>query len=184
MPQQTIGEIAADLREECATYMGARRNWDRGLDGRMFWISPRMRCWQFREASASLYEFVGRPAYMKKQEEKPKGEDEVGWTFVDIKLSDEELEMALSAWPDEGELWDVCCQTMIEGYKFSLMFAGESSSYCASLTGRDCVPENRKKTITGWYDTASEAMRVVLYKHHVIAAGLWSRVQVAGKRRG
>jgi len=78
----------------------------------------------------------------------------------------------------------VCCQTMIEGYKLSLSFDSESSSYCAALTGKDCVPENQRKTITAWYDTASEALRLVLYKHHVVAAGLWARAQVAGKRRG
>jgi len=184
VPRQTIEEIAAELREECATYECARRHWIGGLDEKVFWISPRMRCWMFREASASLYQMVREDIVVKKSEVTHKPAVEGAWTFIDIKLSEDELEAGLLNWADANELWDVCVQTMIEGYKFSLTYDSESDSYCCALTGKDCIPENQHKTITAWYDTAVDAMRLVLYKHHMVAAGLWTKAQAAGKRRG
>jgi len=182
--KQSIELMAAELREECATWEGARYNFFLCTSGRAFWLTPKMLCWGFREACSGMYALMEGERMAKSNSESVKNEEKALWVFIDLKLSEDEMEAGLLTWKDDAELWDITVQTMLEGYKVSLSHEAESDSYCAALTGKDCVPENQNKTITAWYDTAIDALRLVLYKHHVASGGVWGTSSTRGKRRG
>lgn len=182
--KQSIDEIVAAIEEECGSVGGCLYYFTTGLSDTSFWISPKMRCLMFRVACRQMYEHLRGSGLARKTEGDQRDGKPVQWAFVDVKLSDDQMEAALLMWGDPDELWDVAIQSMIEGYKLSLSRDEESDSYCAALTGKDCIPENRNKTITAWYDTAGDAMRLLLYKHYVAAASGWGTSESKGKRRG
>lgn len=182
--RQSIDDIVAGFELECGTVHGCKYYFRSGLSDNSFWVSPKMRCLMFRIACRQMYEHLRGDRMARKTVVEQPSPKAATWSFIDIKLSDDELEAGLLLWSDADELWDLVVQVMVEGYKVSLTRDEESDSFCASLTGKDCTPDNRSKTITAWFDTASDALRLVLYKHYVVAASGWGAAQTSTKRRG
>jgi len=183
MPAE-INEFDREIATFAMTEAGSRKWW-RICVGAFAYNSPRMTAYMFR----ALFKYVGRryeeaSDMAKEQRKQPIEEGTKPWQFVNVALTDEEVEAALEQLQDVDVLWEMINGSLEEGYKLSLTVEEESGSFCASLTGKFCPPPNRDKTISGWHDTAVDSLRVVMYKHTIKLGGVWKSPDGGQKRRG
>lgn len=99
--------------------------------------------------------------------------------FATIQLSLEHKEM-FGAWDlEDDDIWVLATSLIMSGYKLTLSYNDANQSYSASLTCRDKASVNAGLTLSGYASTWYQALRVVLFKHEVVANGDWGGVKSA-----
>lgn len=179
-----ISEFASAIYD-MGQFPSAARKWFFLCTRADLYNSAKMLAFMYRTLFRSMgdrYEKEHDMANKGKQDNNPLSE--TPWTFVNIQLTDEEIEAALEQLQDAEIVWEMLNECLEGGYKLSLTVEKESGSFCASLTGKFCPPANRDKTISGWHETALDSLRVLLYKHNVKLGGVWSVPAGAQARRG
>lgn len=118
-------------------------------------------------------------------DKKPKEVKPVWVSFKDIPLTEAQLD-AFDHWDTHDEdVWILVTDVIQAGYKLSLTYNSGNDTFSASITGSGGGDPRQHFTVSGFAETWYEAVRLLMYKHHVICEGDWSKAtQSGGRRRG
>jgi hypothetical protein len=93
--------------------------------------------------------------------------------FVDVKLTVEQREWFANEKDDItllGPRMQILCD---DGYRWGCAWNGESQAYTVSLTCRDTASPNSGLCMTSFAPDILTAIRLALFKHEVVTAGVW-----------
>lgn len=119
--------------------------------------------------------------YAQVPEKKPQVREWLG--FRDIRLTPEQDD-AFDHWDMEDEDVLVFLQESVtSGYKFTLVYNKQNDSYSASFTGGIGCGANAGYTLSAFSDSWFEAVKLLVFKHSVIADGDWSATALPARQR-
>jgi len=96
--------------------------------------------------------------------------------FRDFKLTAEQLEGFGSFDTDDDDLMDLVQTTLVEGYKLTLTYSGQSDTYNCALTCNAEKHANQGYTMSAFAPSAYTALKLLMYKHHVLLESDWSKI--------
>lgn len=124
-------------------------------------------------------DYMGRDPVDKK----PKEVKATWVAFKNIPLSEAQLD-AFDHWDTHDEdVWILVTDVIQAGYKLSITYNAGNDTFSASLTGPGGGDKRQHFTVSAFAETWYEATRMLMYKHHVICEGDWSKAEETGGRR-
>ena len=101
---------------------------------------------------------------------------DVNWSFANIRLTADQRNHFLE-WVVEASdrLLDVIELIGLAGYKLSLRWDGENTTWIATLSGTDVSAHNDKVSMSARHSDLQYVILLVAYKHIVVCEeGIWS----------
>lgn len=96
--------------------------------------------------------------------------------FVDIKLTAEDRRAFLAWYLKPPDLVRALQEFTDNGYRVGVSWSGTHQSYTVSLTCRDDSSPNNGACMTSFAGELARAIALAVYKHYVVASGVWSSV--------
>jgi len=95
------------------------------------------------------------------------------YQFVQYTPTTED-KLAIKSWNyDPTQCLDSLLVLLEDGYKLSLSFKSEDSTFTASLTCNDVASPNHKRILTGRGREATAAIRWIAWLHYIRFEGTW-----------
>jgi len=101
--------------------------------------------------------------------------------FKDFRLTAEQLEGFAAFDTDDDDLMDLLQTTLVEGYKLTLTYNGQSDTYNAAMTCNAEKHVNQGYTMSAFAPSAYSALKLLLYKHAVLLEGDWNKIPAPQK---
>lgn len=116
---------------------------------------------------------MARPATKKNQETRVKST----WntTFVDIPLNGVEEDDIFGQFKSTEEVYDALTELLESGYRVGFTYNAQNDAFICSVTCKDEASPNANQTFTAFAGAWFESLLVALYKHRVVAAGIWAK---------
>lgn len=94
-------------------------------------------------------------------------------TFVDIPLGGISEDEVWSHFGTEEQLFDATTALLESGYRIAFSYNPNNDAFICSVTCKDDASPNANCTFTAFAGSWHEALVVALFKHTVIAGGVW-----------
>lgn len=96
-------------------------------------------------------------------------------TFVDIPLTGVSEEELYAYFTSTELVYDQAAELLESGYRLGFSYNAQNDAFICSVTCKDETSPNANKTFTAFAGTWFDALMVALYKHRVVAGGVWSK---------
>lgn len=97
--------------------------------------------------------------------------------FVDVKLTEQEKENFTQWDVHDNDLFLLLAEAVVAGHKQSLTWNKQNETYVFSFTGNEGAGKHEGYTLSAFAGDWYIALRVLLYKHHVLLEGDWSKAK-------
>lgn len=119
---------------------------------------------------------------------KPAEKQKATWntTFVDIPLTGQTEEEIYGHFKSTEGVYEAATELLESGYRLGFSYNPQNDAFICSVTCKDESSENANQTFTAFAGSWFDALLVALYKHRVVAGGVWSKgaSQKVGARFG
>lgn len=96
------------------------------------------------------------------------------WTqFVDISLTGTKPEAVSAAFPTSDKIDEAVVALLEAGYRLSFSYNSQTDAFICSVTCKAETSPNNGKTFNAFAGDWAFALQCALYKHFVVAKGVW-----------
>lgn len=96
-------------------------------------------------------------------------------TFVDIPLHDVSEDDIFGQFKSTEDVYEAVAELLESGYRLGFTYNPQNDAFICSITCKDETSPNANQTFTAFAGAWFESLLVALYKHRVVAAGVWSK---------
>lgn len=108
---------------------------------------------------------------------KPKQDSWQAKGFVNLHLTEKQIEHAFSTFKDEAKVYAAWGNEMANGYRFTFSLDAKTGAIICSINCKDASSENYGWLLSSFSPSWFESLIISLYKHLVVLEAVWGNME-------